>query len=181
MECAGVCQYFTQPAKVSWSCGRRTKWPNAIYHCVSSFAVMIDYETFSRIHGCYDRQGLTIAQIARALRLDPKTVATWVARPRFELRRNRPRGGVLDPFKQRVTWFLDTSPYNAQQIFKHLREEGYCGGATILRDYIRVIANLQPRSLCEEWHSARLWILLKPFMLLSGQTLGLKLRSTPAL
>ena len=46
---------------------------------------MIDYETFSKIHDCHDRQGLTIAQTARTLGLDPKTVATWVARSRFEL------------------------------------------------------------------------------------------------
>ena len=52
---------------------------------------MIDYETFSKIHDCHDRQGLTIAQTARALGLDPRTVATWVARSRFEPRRSRPR------------------------------------------------------------------------------------------
>ena len=45
---------------------------------------MIDYETFSKIHDCHDRQGLTIAQTARALGLHPRTVATWVARSRFE-------------------------------------------------------------------------------------------------
>jgi hypothetical protein len=50
--------------------------------------VVIDYETFSKIHDCHDRQGLTIAQIARALGLDPRTVATQVARSRFEPRRS---------------------------------------------------------------------------------------------
>ena len=64
---------------------------------------MIDYETFCKIHDCHDRQGLTIAQTARALGLHPQTVATWVARSRFELRRGSPRGSVLDPFKPRVT------------------------------------------------------------------------------
>ena len=100
---------------------------------------MIDYETFCKIHDCHDRQGLTIAQTARALGLDPKTVATWVARPRFESRRSRPRSSVLDPFKPRVTRLLDTHPYSAQQIFQRLREEGYRGSMTILRDYIRRI------------------------------------------
>jgi hypothetical protein len=28
---------------------------------------VIDYETFAKIHDCRDRQGLTIAQTARAL------------------------------------------------------------------------------------------------------------------
>src|ERR1700681_3069579 len=70
--------------------------------------VVIDYETFCKIHDRHDRQGLTIAQTARALGLDPKTVATWVARSRFEPRRSRPRGSVLDPFKPRITRLLDT-------------------------------------------------------------------------
>ena len=56
---------------------------------------MIDYETFCKIHDCRDRQRLTITQTARALGLDPRTVATWVARSRFEPRRSRPRGSVL--------------------------------------------------------------------------------------
>jgi transposase len=100
---------------------------------------VIDYETFCKIHDCHDRQGLTIAQTARALGLDPRTVATWVARPRFEPRRSRPRGSVLDPFKPRITRLLDTHPYSAQQIFQRLREEGYRGGVTILRDYVHRI------------------------------------------
>src|SRR5271169_6409847 len=101
--------------------------------------VVIDYETFSKIHDCHDRQGLTIAQTARALGLHPRTVATWVARSRFEPRRSQPRSSVLDPFKPRIIRLLDTHPYSAQQIFQRLREEGYGGGMTILRDYVRRI------------------------------------------
>jgi hypothetical protein len=98
---------------------------------------VIDYETFSKIHDCHDRQGLTIAQTARALGLDPRTVATWVARSRFEPRRSRARGSVLDPFKPRIMRLLDSDPCSAQKIFQHLRKEGYRGGLTILRDYVR--------------------------------------------
>jgi len=100
---------------------------------------VINYETFSKIHDCHDRQGLTIAQTARALGLHPRTVATWVARSRFEPRRSRPRSSVLDPFKPRIIRLLDSHPYSAQQIFQRLREEGYRGGVTILRDYVRRI------------------------------------------
>lgn len=100
---------------------------------------MIDYETFCKIHDCHDRQGLTIAQTAQALGLDPRTVATWVARARFAPRRSRPRTSVLDPFKPRITRLLDSHPYSAQQIFQRLREEGYHGGVTIVRDYVRRI------------------------------------------
>ena len=96
---------------------------------------MIDYETFCKIRDCLDRQALTIAQAARTLGLDPRTVAKWAARSRFEPRRSRPRSSLLDPFKGRITRLLDTHPY----IFQRLREEGYRGGITILRDYVRRI------------------------------------------
>ena len=98
--------------------------------------VVIDYETFSKIHDCRDRQGQTIAQIARALSLDRRTVATWAARSRFEPRRSRPRRSVLDPFKLRIMRMLDSDPCSAQKIFHRLRKEGYRGGVTILREYV---------------------------------------------
>ena len=100
---------------------------------------MIDYETFAKIHDCHNRQGLSIAQTARVLGLDPRTVAKWLALPRFSPRHSRPRGSLLDPFKGRITRLLDTYPYSAQQIFQRLREEGYGGGVTIVRDYVRRI------------------------------------------
>jgi hypothetical protein len=94
---------------------------------------------FCKIHDCHDRQGLTIAQTARFLGLDARTVATWIARPHFTPRRSRPRQSLLDPFKPTVTRLLDTHPYSAQQIFQRLREQGYQGGITIVRDYVRRI------------------------------------------
>jgi transposase len=100
---------------------------------------VIDYETFCKIHDCHDRQGLTIAQTARTLGLHPDTVAKWLARSRYERRRSRSRSSLLDPFKGRITRLLDTHPYSAQQIFQRLHEEGYHGGITILRDYVRRI------------------------------------------
>jgi transposase len=95
---------------------------------------VINYETFCKIRDCHDRQGLTIAQTARELGLHPRTVAKWLARARFEKRRSAQRGSVLDPFKGRITRLLDAHPYSAQQIFQKLREEGYGGGVTIVRD-----------------------------------------------
>jgi transposase len=100
---------------------------------------VIDYETYARIHDGRDRQGLTISQIASTLGLHRETVAKWLARSRFERSRPAPRSSVLDPFRGRITRLLDTHPYSAQQIFQRLREEGYDGGITIVRDYVRRI------------------------------------------
>jgi transposase len=100
---------------------------------------VIDYQTFCKIHDCHDRQGLTIAQTGRLLGIDQRTVATWLARPHFTPRRSRPRRSLLDPFKPTITRLIDTHPYSAQQIFQRLGEQGYRGGITILRDYVRRI------------------------------------------
>jgi transposase len=98
---------------------------------------VINYETFSKIHDFHDRQGLTIAQTARALGLHSRTVATWVARSRLEPRRSRRCASLLDPFKPRITRMLYCDPCSAQKIFQRLRKEGYRGGVSILRDYVR--------------------------------------------
>ena len=97
---------------------------------------MIDYETFCKIHDHHDRQGLTIAQTARALGLHPETVSKWVKRARFEARAPAPRTSRLDAFKDEVVRLLEAHPYSAQQIFQRLREAGYGGGLTIVKDYV---------------------------------------------
>ena len=100
---------------------------------------MITYELYCRIHDYCGRQGLTVAQAARALGIHRKTVATWWARPRFEQRVAPPRGSVLDPFKGAIIRLLDTHPYSAQQIFQKVREDGFPGSLTLVRDYVRTI------------------------------------------
>src|ERR1700687_2164558 len=40
--------------------------------CLTAEPVVIDYETFCKIHDCHDRQRLTITQTARALGLHPR-------------------------------------------------------------------------------------------------------------
>jgi transposase len=100
---------------------------------------MIDYETFMKIHDHHERQGLTIAQTARALGLHPETVSKWLQCTRYERRRAAPRASRLDPFKGLIVRWLDSHPYSAQQIFQRAREAGYVGGLTTVRDYVRHI------------------------------------------
>ena len=47
---------------------------------------MIDYATYCRIQDAHQNQGLNISQIARTLQLDAKTVAKWLAEPRYRPR-----------------------------------------------------------------------------------------------
>ena len=100
---------------------------------------MIDYETYCKIKDCHERQKLTIAQTARALGLHAQTVAAWARRTQYRARQAVPRSSRLDPFKDRVVRLLETHPYSAQQIFQRLREEGFNGGFTIVKDYVRKV------------------------------------------
>ncbi|MGH8582250.1 MAG: IS21 family transposase, partial [Gammaproteobacteria bacterium] len=100
---------------------------------------MIDYETYCKIRDCHERQHLTIAQTARALGLHAETVAKWIKAGQYRARRSPPRASRLDPFKARLVRLLEAHPYSAQQIFQHLREEGFAGGFTIVKDYVRKV------------------------------------------
>lgn len=100
---------------------------------------MIDYETYCKIKDCHERQQLTIAQTARALGLHAQTVAKWAHRTQYRARHAAPRSSRLDPFKARMVRLLETHPYSAQQIFQRLREEGFDGGFTIVKDYVRKV------------------------------------------
>ena len=100
---------------------------------------MIDYQTYCRIHDAHQQQRLNISQIARTLDLDPKTVTKWLAEPRYRPRLHAPRASKLDPFKTRIQQWLEAHPYSAQQIFQRLREEGFEGGVTIVKDYVQRI------------------------------------------
>jgi len=50
---------------------------------------MIDYATFHQIHHLHDTDHLNQAQIATALNLDEKTVATWLACDQYHPRQQR--------------------------------------------------------------------------------------------
>ena len=100
---------------------------------------MIDYETYCKIKDCHERQQLTVAQTARALGLHAQTVAKWAIRTPYQARQSVPRSSRLDPFKTRVVRLLETHPYSAQQIYQRLREDGFEGGFTIVKDYVRKV------------------------------------------
>jgi transposase len=98
---------------------------------------MIDYETFCRLRQLYDEAGLKVSQIATELQLDPKTVERWVNQKSYQQRQGTKRVSKLDSFKQQITALLARHPYTAQQILQQLREQGYAGGYSILKEFVR--------------------------------------------
>jgi len=105
---------------------------------------MIDYETYRKIHHLHQRDGLTVTQIARELSLDPRTVRQWINQPQFRPRKATPRASKLDPHKRYVRELLEKHPYSAVQVFQRLRQAGYDGGITIVRDYVALVRPRRP-------------------------------------
>lgn len=107
---------------------------------------MIDYETYCKIHQGH-RKGLKIVQIARALGMHPETVSKWLRVEHYRQRhRAAPRASCLDPYKSLILRWITEHPLSAQQVFQRLREAGYTGGISILKDYIREIRPPQHKS-----------------------------------
>ena len=100
---------------------------------------MVDYETYCRIRDHLGRQQLTNAQTARALGLDVRTVARWAGVEQFRARARVLRISKLDAHKGQIVRWLDTHPYSAQQILQRLRQAGFDGGITLIKNYIQRI------------------------------------------
>jgi transposase len=100
---------------------------------------MIDYELYCKIKDYHQNQHLTVAQIARELNLNERTVTKWLNADKFRQREIVPRSSKLDPFKPQIVRWLETHPYTATQIFLRLRDSGYSGGITIVKDYVHHI------------------------------------------
>lgn len=107
---------------------------------------MLNYETFCQIRDHLGRQRLTVAQTARALALDPRTVAKWARVEQFHPRAGAARVSKLDAYKGQIVRWLDAHPYSAQQIFQRLREAGYGGGITVVKDYVHRIRPRHPEA-----------------------------------
>lgn len=99
---------------------------------------MINYELFAKIKHLKEQAGLTAPQIAAELALDPRTVRKWLER-HFQPKKTTPRPSKIDPFKHDVMRMLETHPYTATQIFQRIREQGFEGGYSIVKRYVRKV------------------------------------------
>lgn len=100
---------------------------------------MIDYQRFSQIKHLSQEQGLGVLQIAQQLSLDPRTVSHWLAQDHFRPRKPGRRTSKLDPFKAEIVRMLEKYPYSAAQIMQRISEQGFDGGYSIVKAYVRTV------------------------------------------
>jgi transposase len=85
----------------------------------------------------YYLEKLSIRAISRRLRIARKTVRKCLALEKKAMKRQE-RHSLLKPYESDIQrWLRETPELLAPQILERLREKGYDGGITILRDLIR--------------------------------------------
>lgn len=83
---------------------------------------------------------LSIRAIAKRLAIARKTVRRCTARTMAQPAKGLPveRSSLLTPYKSDIRrWVTETPELKAPQILERLRGKGYCGGISILREFIR--------------------------------------------
>lgn len=100
---------------------------------------MIEYPLYGQIRQLYLEKKLSLRQIARELRINIKTVRKWAGRESFRPAAAAKRSSKLDSFKGEIVRLLERHDYSAQQVLQMLRERGYAGGYSILKDFVRQV------------------------------------------
>jgi len=100
---------------------------------------MIDYETYMKIKNYHEKDSLNCSQVAVIMGLSYKTVNKWLNEKRYRMRKPSERSSKLDPFKNQILQMLEKYPYSAAQILLRIKENGFDGGYTIVKDYVRKV------------------------------------------
>jgi transposase len=83
-------------------------------------------------------QGAHIVDIAQRIGCSERTVRRYLALPAPPTGRPKSRrSSKLDPFKPFIDQQLADEVWNAEVIFQQLREQGYAGSSTLVREYIQ--------------------------------------------
>lgn len=103
---------------------------------------MLDARLQAEILRLYFGEGLSRRAIARQLRVHRTTVGQVIARRQVRLQaaERHGRSSLLEPYSPRIRKLLEDAPQRScVNILQRLRDAGYTGGITILRDYVRAI------------------------------------------
>jgi transposase len=100
---------------------------------------MLSAEQQSQILNLYFNEKKSVRHIAKIIGVDRKTVRRVIDRRSIQLEKLKAsRTSQLDQHKNMIKDFLLKDPYMAASTMLHrLRDHGFSGGITILRDYVR--------------------------------------------
>nr|WP_134687432.1 IS21 family transposase [Brevibacillus migulae] len=84
------------------------------------------------------RKGMTITQISKELGRDRKAIRKWLKESEARsYKRKSISSGVLDPFKNYIRGRMQEGCLNAIVLWDEIKQQGYSGGITILRQFMQ--------------------------------------------
>jgi len=84
------------------------------------------------------RQGLSLKAISALTGNDPKTIRKYLENPQTpQYSPRQPRPSLLDPFKPFLKERMAAGVWNAVVLLRELKERGYQGGYTTLREFLQ--------------------------------------------
>lgn len=97
------------------------------------------YERYEQIKA-YHQNGLNIAQIARAMHMERKTVRMFLRADVYPEHKPYPRRRtILDDFRPAIQALWDSGCHNAAKIFRDLEAKGYTGQYTTVRIFAHTL------------------------------------------
>jgi transposase len=101
----------------------------------------------------YVRQGEPKANVARRFGVSRQTVYNHLKQPEAEATGSKPRGSKLDKYKEYLRGRLEKFDLPATVLLREIRERGYTGSVTILKEFIRPIKNKKLTKLTERFET----------------------------
>lgn len=84
------------------------------------------------------RQGLSISEISKRTGRDRKTIRKIINQKEMPTIKKRPQGpSKLDPYMEYLQKRMDIGVYNCVKLLREIKDKGYTGGITILKDFVR--------------------------------------------
>lgn len=98
------------------------------------------------------RENVPKAQVARQLGVSRQTIYNWIEEPDDKIGPTR-RPSKLDPFKPYIQGRLERFDLPATVVLREIREQGYDGGITILRENVAKIKDRQVTRLVDRFET----------------------------
>jgi transposase len=100
---------------------------------------MLIMEEWLTLRDLYSK-GLNTTEIARQTGFDKKTVRKYLTINTLpEPQKHPERKSKLDPFKPFLLEKLNEGPYTAARLYREIKEMGFDGGKTIVKDFIKEV------------------------------------------
>lgn len=99
----------------------------------------MDLEEFFTLRDLYEK-GMSISEICRQTGLNRRTVRKYIESKKPPQYSERPeKKGKLDDYKDYIRERIREHPVSAKRLLREIREKGYTGGYTILKDYLSIV------------------------------------------